>query len=156
MATIGWFLTKMSKEYNHQIRFVLQYHLQSNLAFESNPTTTIDAEIRARGWSLLSLALSDTDDTIHLEESGIFDRQISTRLLISENINQSIGDGMTIINAAPEQISLKLVERQSKKVPIRLNGNLSMKAQYQLKSPFWFEPDSVTIYGAQDQLEKNC
>jgi hypothetical protein len=154
MATVGWFLTKMSKEYNHQIRFTLQYHLPSNLAFDSNPTTEIDAEIRAKGWSLLTLALGDTDDTLHLEESGIFDRQISTRLLISENVNQSIGDGMTIMNAVPEQISLKLVERQSKKVPIQLDGTLSMKAQYQLKSPAWFEPDSVTIYGAQDQLEK--
>ena len=154
MATVGWFLTKMSKEYNHQIRFALQYHLPNNLAFESNPITAIDAEIRAKGWSLLSLVMSDTDDTIHLEEAGIFDRQISARLLLSENINQSISDGMTIINAAPEQISLKLVERQSKKVPIRLNGELLMKAQYQLKSPPWFDPDSVTIFGAQDQLDK--
>jgi YbbR domain-containing protein len=49
---------------------------------------------------------------------------------------------------------LNLVERFAKRVPILLDGEISLNQQYQLKEPLRFEPDTVTIFGAEDQLTR--
>lgn len=152
LASIGWFLTKMSKEYNDQLNFHVHYQLPRDLSFSFNPPADIVAEVRGRGWSLLRLALSTLDDTIRLDQTEVYDRTVSTRLLLSENLKSATNDELTIISAAPEQVEFQLVERQSRRVPVRLNGQLTLASQYQWKEPVVFEPDSVNVYGAEDQL----
>ncbi|MCB0665013.1 MAG: YbbR-like domain-containing protein [Saprospiraceae bacterium] len=152
LATIGWFLTKMSKEYNHQLSFHILYQLPKDLSFSFNPPQKIDAEVRGKGWSLLRLAVSTIDDTITLDQTEVYDRTVSTRLLLSESLKSATNDELTIISAAPEQVEFQLVERQTRRVPVKLDGNLSLANQYQWKEPYWFEPDSINVYGAEDQL----
>lgn len=152
LASIGWFLTKMSKEYNDQISFQIMYQPPNDQSFSFNPPSTLDAEIRAKGWSLLSLTLGKFDDTIKLDQSQIFNRTVSSRLLLAESLKAVTNDDITIVSALPEQIEFRMVERQAKKVPIILNGELALASQYQWKEAYSFTPDSVTIYGAQDQL----
>jgi hypothetical protein len=154
LSAIGWFLTKMSKEYNHQMTFALKYQLPGSLAFESSPPESLNADLRASGWSLLRLSLSSADDTILLDESRIFEGQISTRILLGESLHPLAGDELAITNVSPQQLQLTLVERHAKKVPIWLDGEIILNTQYQLKEPLRFDPDSVTIFGSEDHLAR--
>jgi hypothetical protein len=144
----------MSREYNHQQTFVLKYQISNNLAFDTNPPGYLNADLRGSGWSLLRLTLSRSADTIFLDESRIFESEMSSRILLTESLNSLVGDELIVNNITPEQLQLNLVERYAKKVPIVLDGEITLNSQYQLKEPLRFEPDSVTIFGAEDQLTR--
>ncbi len=144
----------MSREYNHQQTFALKYQISNNLAFETSPPGYLNTDLRASGWSLLRLTLSRSADTIFLNESRIFEGQVSSRTLLTESLNALVGDELIVNNITPEQLQLNLVERYSKRVPILLDGEILLNPQYQLKEPPLFEPDSVTIFGAEDQLTR--
>lgn len=144
----------MSKEYNHHQTFAIKYQISNNLAFDTNPPGYLNADLRASGWSLLRLTLSRSSDTIFLDESRIFEGQLLSRTLLTENLNALVGDELIVNNITPEQLQLNLVERYAKRVPILLDGEISLNPQYQLKEPPIFEPDSVTIFGAEDQLTR--
>ena len=150
VALAGWFLTKMSKVYTHQLTFSLKYIVPTNMTFDVAPPQLIDVDLRASGWSLLSLIREN--DSIEVSASEIAGKPTSLKILLSDKLSQLVGDDINLINVAPEILQFDLVERESKKVAIRLQGDLELNPQFQWREPLKIEPDSITIFGSSERL----
>ncbi len=153
IAFVAWFLTKMGKEYTHEQSYPLAYQISPDQTFSTQPVSVLNAELRGNGWSFLRLAISGKDDSLFVSVSDNSSQDLSSRLLLSNSLRQVLNDEVEIFTVAPESISLSLVEKESKKVPIVLPDDIPLANQYQLKSDILLEPDSVTVFGAGSQLD---
>ncbi|NND33389.1 MAG: hypothetical protein HKN76_12430 [Saprospiraceae bacterium] len=150
VAIAGWFLTKMSKVYTHQLTYTLKYALPTNATFDQNPPVRLDVDLRASGWSLLSLIREN--DSIEVIASELSGKPTSAKIFLSEKLGQWAGDELNLITTDPEQIQFTLVEKESKKVPVILNGDLVLDPQFEWREPVKIEPDSITIFGSSQHL----
>ena len=152
VALVGWFLTKMSKIYSDQYALNINYVVPPSYTFGQDPPSRLIADVRASGWSLLSLAVSGERDSLTIIASELAGKTTSSKSLLSEKLSQLAGDEIVILGTDPEQISFHLVAKESKKVPVEINGSISLQGQYQWKEALKIQPDSVMIYGSADQL----
>jgi hypothetical protein len=152
VAFVGWFLTKMSKIYSDQYILKIEYVVPQSYTFGQDPPQRLIADVRASGWSLLSLALSGERDSLSIIASELSGKSTSSKTLLNEKLSRLDGDEIAILGTDPEQISFQLVAQESKKVPVEIKGKISLQGQYQWKTPLQIEPDSVIVYGSADQL----
>lgn len=152
VALIGWFLTKMSKVYSDQYALKIDYIVPQSYTFAQDPPTRLIVDVRASGWSLLSLALSRERDSLSIIASEFAGKTTSSKTLLSEKLAYLAGDEIVILGTDPEQISFHLVVKESKKVPVEINGRISLQGQFQWKEALQIKPDSVVVYGSADQL----
>jgi len=154
VATIGWFLTKMSKTYVHRFSFQIEYQLPANYTFDRLPPSVVEAEIQAQGWTLMTIFRKMGDRSLIADAKTISDNALGTKVFLREALSAITSNDWIIIDSDPVQLNFSLVERASKKVPVELFGEINLNPQYQLKNPIQYEPDSILIYGPEDQLSE--
>jgi hypothetical protein len=152
MALFAWLIIKLNKEYSQNFIFPLAFQLEEHLTFAEQPPAQINAQLRAKGWTLMRLGWRKKD-TLALSLTDFKIQTLGSRQSLEENFKQLDVDQAEIEVIYPEEINLTLVEKYSKKVPVHIAGEVVIAPQHQLREIITIEPDSVTLWGPKINVD---
>ena len=152
MALIAWLVIKLNKEYSQDFVFPITFEIEENLTFSAPPPTQVKAQMRAKGWTLTRLAFRKKD-TLAIVLDNFMAQTLGARQSLEDNFNALNIDQAEIEVIYPEQLHISLAEKQAKRVPIRINGQVELAPQHQLRDLISVVPDSITIWGPKAEID---
>ena len=155
-----WFLSMLSKHHETTIKVPVEYvNFFPDKVVIYPIVSFVEARVKAPGFSILfynifnfsKLKLDIEQANIKPKKGGseIFWLMNSKRRLISEVISSS----MELIAINPERLIISFNNKAKKKVAVRLKKSISLKPEIWFSDPISLVPDSVIIYGDQEQLD---
>ena len=155
-----WFLSMLSKQHETTLKVPLNYsNFPTDKLISSFVADFIEVRVKASGFSILSynlfslskLSLDIEKANIKPNESGseVFWIMNSKRKALIEIFSTS----MELIDISPERLVVAFIDKVKKKVAIKLNQSISLKAEMWFANPIILIPDSITIFGEKDQLD---
>ncbi|RYD81757.1 MAG: hypothetical protein EOP53_05565 [Sphingobacteriales bacterium] len=153
LAGFLWLLTVLSETYNSRVSVNVNYiNRPKNLVFTNQLPGTLLIRVTATGWDLLGYYLRGRggDVTLNLEEYGRRSFLLTNSL---KNVLQAQIEGkVTVHDIYPDTISLRREVLFTKKVPVKLNLDISFKDQYGIAGDIVFSPDSIEISGSKETI----
>lgn len=132
-----------------------------SLFFESTFPRTIDVKVEDKEWALfrtfiLGSIFRSRPDSLAVDvrkylSDGLQDISGSRLLNL---IKPNLPSGVNIQSYMPQSISLKNRELSSKKVSVIFDGDVTTKENHFLSGDIILIPDSVTVYGSEEDLKK--
>lgn len=155
-----WFLSMISKTHETTLQVPVKYiNFPADKVLVSSPVSFVDARIKAPGSSIvfynlfnfskLSLDIQQANTKPKKGGSEVFWLMNSKRKELSEILSSS----MELIAINPEKLSIPFSDKAKKKVAVKLNQSISLKPEIWFANPIVLIPDSVMIYGEQQQLD---
>jgi hypothetical protein len=156
-----WFLSMLSKQHETTIQVPLNYiNFPADKIVSSQPKDYADIRVKAPGFSILffnlfnysSLSLDFNQANSKPTKTGadLFWLMNAKRKSVSEILSSS----MEIVAIAPEKLIVHFSNKARKKVAIKLNEQISLKQEMRYSKPISLIPDSIDVYGEQEQLKK--
>ncbi len=155
-----WFLSMLSKTHETTLQVPVKYiNFPADKVLVSFPVSFVDARIKAPGFSIvfynlfnfskLSLDIQQANTKPKKGGSEVFWFMNSKRKELAEILSSS----MELIAINPEKLSIPFSDKAKKKVAVKLNQSISLKPEIWFANPIVLIPDSVMIYGEQQQLD---
>jgi len=155
-----WFLSMLSKQHETTLQVPLSYvNFPADKVLVSTPIAFVEARVKAPGFSILfynlfnfSTLSLDVDQANTKPKKGgseVFWFMNTKRKDLAEVLSSS----MELIAINPERLSMPFSNKAKKKVAIKLNQSISLKPEIWFASSIVLSPDSVMVYGEQQQLD---
>ena len=127
-------------------------------AKRSSDAVTMTARVRASGFRLLSIMMRkkavlvgfSSEDLHHLEADYY---SISANQLL-RYASEIYGSGTNVEAFLFDRVSFRFISENNKRVPVRAVNALAFRTQYAQLSELSLKPDSVTVYGPAEVLER--
>ncbi|MDZ7658895.1 YbbR-like domain-containing protein [Fodinibius sp.] len=142
LALTLWLMVNLSRDYTLNIELPIQLgNVPAEKALVKDFPSTATVSVTGEGWKLINLY--NNPPTINIDVSDakvdLFD-QVQQQMNAMLNIN--------IQRVQPQNLTVQLGDRASKKVPVRSAVTVNFREQYGFLDPPTINPDSVTINGA--------
>jgi YbbR domain-containing protein len=147
LALALWLMVNLSRDYTLNIELPIRLGgVPAEKALVRDLPSTATVSVTGEGWKLINLYNNPPAIDIDVSESEVelFD-QVQQQMNAMLNIN--------IQRVQPQNLTVELGDRASKKVPVRSAVNVNFSEQYGFLDPPQIKPDSVTIGGAASLLE---
>ena len=147
LALALWLMVNLSRDYTLNIELPIQLGgVPAEKALVRDLPNTATVSVTGEGWKLINLY--NNPPTINIDvsdtEVNLFD-QVQQQMNAMLNIN--------IQRVQPQNLTVQLGDRASKKVPVRSAVNVNFSEQYGFLDSPTINPDSVTIDGAATLLK---
>ncbi len=147
LALALWLMVNLSRDYTLNIELPIQLGgVPAEKALVRDLPNTATVSVTGEGWKLINLY--NNPPTINIDvsdtEVNLFD-QVQQQMNAMLNIN--------IQRVQPQNLTVQLGDRASKKVPVRSAVNVNFSEQYGFLESPTINPDSVTIDGAATLLK---
>jgi len=150
----------LSKHHETTLKIPVVYvNFPTDKVVVSSPIYFVKARVKAPGFSILFynvfnfsiLTLDIEQANIKTKKGGseVFWLMNSKRKAVAEVISSS----MQLMTINPERLIISFSNKAKKKVVVKLNQSISLKPEIWLANPIALVPDSVMIYGDQQQLD---
>ena len=157
-----WLLTNLSREYFAYINYPVKYSgIPANKILVKGENQELSLRVKAGGFKIFSLDGKD-DDTfidINIDQFPIKRKGdsyivniVTSRL--SNNIANNLGIKDELVSITPDTLHLEFSERVSKRVPVKVSVDYTLKKQYQLSNSLSVTPAEVEISGLQQQIDQ--
>lgn len=146
MAICLWFIVNLSGSFSININIPVEPgNIPESMALTEDLPEFVQVGISGDGWQLLNLYNDPPTVVINIEESEInlFD-QVRQRLSYLQDID--------IAKVQPLLLSVNMEPKVSKRVPVKINTDITFQNRYGLVGEPVFSPDSITITGAQSKI----
>ena len=148
IAMVFWLLTKLSKEYSTELDVRVEYvNIPQQKVVRNRLPEKLTLIVKGSGWELLRQQLMLTSRPIRID---VRDFAKSGRMLTNNYRNlfeAQLGDRLEIVRISPSEISFSFEKKSSRKLPVRLNGNIEINPQYGIDGDIRIEPDSIVVTG---------
>ena len=162
VATILWYLNKLSYEYSTDIVFPLKLeNMPKGKVMVGTPPSSLTLGVRAYGYTLIRYKIASSLSPIninlnqvpliHLKDSET-KHYILTSRLRNSIINQLKGE-LQLERIYPDSLYFEFTQLESKKVKVASNMSYSMERQHMLSGPITVIPDSITISGPSTLID---
>ena len=156
-----WFLSMLSKEHETTLLMPVKYdNYPADQVLVSTPINFVELRIKATGFSILShrffnssvLTLDVIDANVKPVKNGreVFWLLNSKRKSVAEIISAS----MQLIVIKPQRLAISFRNKEKKKVRVKLKEAITLRSEIWYVNPITLVPDSVTIYGNTEELDK--
>ncbi|MBS1519261.1 MAG: hypothetical protein JSS91_14345 [Bacteroidetes bacterium] len=151
-ALILWLYINLNQSYSLDLSIPVNINSSKSQALAEEIPNSIDVKINGRGWDLINILISknleyDIDITKMKKDTRIITEQfVNERLKLQSNIS--------VISINPDTIQISFDKVSEKKVPVRNNVALNLKEGYSIIGDPVLTPDSVTIQGASNLINK--
>ncbi|MBC6995236.1 YbbR-like domain-containing protein [Neolewinella lacunae] len=152
-AFVFWLILNLSENYEITREVEISYQVDPERALVGQVPTRMNVRVAGSGWSLIweSLRMGTIPLTI---EVGSAESLRLTGNEISLEVNRRLSSNDLHTNELDfEPLVLLTTPREGKRVPIVSNIRSRFAPGYLATAPPVFEPDSVTVSGAIDELE---
>lgn len=156
LAAGMWLIHILSQSYYAYIPFSIRAVSDvRGYAPKSVTVQTIFLGGKASGFFLLGYNLSDKQPLeIEVDIPFVGDDFSVISTSISDRISESVNSYFEMTYVPETKLTFEFEPRQYKRVPVVSQVSADCKPQYMLISDIAFEPDSVTIYGNESELEQ--
>jgi hypothetical protein len=157
IAFIFWLLTKFSREYTVTVEaFVTYTNFPKNSVLAAGNTRTLSFDANLNGFEFLYYRLKQPSVTIDVKKFYKQDQQLA--VVNAQELNRALSAqlklNVPIKNIAPNSLTIGLDGYVSKKVPVRIQKNISFQQGFRAVDSVRATPDSVTISGPSLALEE--
>ena len=155
-SLVFWFMTKLSKEYESTIQYPVEYNnLPNDKLLQEEPVSKIGIHVKASGFKIISGKLFP--NKIKIESSNpLLKSKTNYFLLLPQQrlaIQRQMNAGVYIDHFIKDSINFNLGLLEKKKVPVKVNSNLSYGIGFDIKGEIEIKPDSITISGPESILD---
>ena len=155
LAVIAWLFFSLSNKYDYEVKTVVNFrNLPANKAFNPLQSDTVLLKVQGSGWQLLFTRLRIYPSDVKVDLKALEKRNFVTFSEQINSINSYYSSQQKIINVQPDTLYFDFTTRKVKKVPIKLLSELSFVKQFGQSEKTILKPDSVTLTGPQEQLDK--
>lgn len=154
-----WLIYNLSQMHSSIVS--MEIVAESNIegrAKRSSDAVTMTARVRASGFRLLriimrskAVAVAFSSDDLHHLEADYYSISANQLLRYSSDI---YGPGALVEAFLFDNVSFRFIGENNKRVPVRAVNLISFRAQYAQLSELSLKPDSVTVYGPAEVLER--
>ncbi len=153
IALVFWLLVKLSQVYRTDKKVLFNLSIPSEKAFLEPPPDNMIALIEGQGWDLTFDFFYNPSIVLQYDLRQT-DRLDLTRAQLRTAINNSFSSkDIKIVELNFEEIHLLLDDKLSKVVPVRLQYDLSVAKEYELKHAPKLQPDSIRVTGPSSIVE---
>ena len=155
-----WFLSMLSKQYETTLRVPLTYiNFPADKVLVSTPTSFIEVRVKAPGFSILFYNLFNFEKlNLDIQQANTKPKKGGSEVFWLMNskrkdITEVLSSSMELIAISPEKLIIPFSNKAKKKVAIKLNQSISLKPEIWFANPISLIPDSVMVYGEQENLD---
>lgn len=153
LAAVFWVFTSLSREYETSITIPVNYkNIPFTKYFDSELPKELEYHFRGTGFRLTGIYFRKHPDSIIVDVSAYSDKKKQLQFQTIALKNQFPGD-LKPYKITPETIAAGLSSRLSKKVPIRLIGQITYRPRFEATSVTRIQPDSLELAGPSEILE---
>lgn len=157
LSTAFWFLQVLNEvhEEEYDLR-INQNNLPKGIVITSDLPSALRVNIRDRGATLLNYKYNRTLPDITLDPSLFTAQEGHMRILTSELVKQirpSLSASSQVVSIKPDTLDIYYNHGRSKRVPVRLVGNISTANGYTIIGKERLTPDSATVFATQAVLD---
>lgn len=151
-----WLLITLSKEYITSITFpVLYANLPQDKLLQSVPKTAINLVVKATGFNIIRAKFKNKP--ISLEANSLSKKARGNYYFLTKNqlnnIQKQLLSRMDLQGIAEDTIYLELGVLTSKKIPIKLDSDISYHVGFDISKEIELQPDSLVISGPESQVQ---
>jgi len=146
MAISLWFIVNLNGDYRITVNIPVEAGaVPPNMALVDGLPEFLQVEVSGDGWKLVNLYNNPPEIPIDVIEGevNLFD-QVRQRFSVEQDV--------AVLKVQPLLINIGLEPRISKKIPIELATFLDFEDRFGLVGEPSYQPDSVTITGAESQV----
>ncbi len=163
LSGLFWLLTSLSKEYVDEVAIPVSYeNLPENLLIVNQAVDVVTAEVKGFGFDLLWhwLQFDKVQITVPANPASLPSTKRGGEeihyLLTQEKTGKvnSIGDEqLEVLRIYPDTLFLKFKPLFLKKVPVKLDAEVSFEKQFGYDGEPIIEPDSIVISGQREDVQ---
>ncbi|HEX7367416.1 MAG TPA: YbbR-like domain-containing protein [Pelobium sp.] len=154
-AVITWLFFSLSNKYEYEVKTVVNFkNLPVNKAFNPLQSDTVVLTVQGTGWQLLFTRLRIYPRDVRVDLSTLSKRNYVTFTDQMRSINAYYSSEQRIVSVQPDTLYFDFTTRKVKKVAVKLVSKLSFVKQFGQSAPIELKPDSVTISGPLEALQK--
>ncbi|MFC2104550.1 hypothetical protein ACFLS4_04270, partial [Bacteroidota bacterium] len=163
LSTIFWFLNQLEKEYVAEISLPVRFtNFPSDKILVNELPKHFELRVRAHGYKLLEYKISNkflpfsinvNSLTLRLHSKSSYDKLFSLTRLLNKEIEDQISSELEVVSISPDTLFFEFADRVFKKVPVVSKLNPIPATQYMIHGKIHFEPDSITISGANSIID---
>lgn len=147
VAVVLWFTVSMRETYTVSVESPIRIlTLPERQALREAPLSTARVQYQGVGWDLLSLIRRPPEIPIFADGEEV-------NLLSAASEASQLPVGVSVQGVQPQTIELSLETALTRRLPIRLVGDLDFEPGYGLLVPPRLQPDSVDVRGARSVLQ---
>ncbi len=149
LSLFFWTLTKLSKEYTHQVVFNTNYtDLTNDKIIQNKPLSEITTVLKTSGFNLLGYNMKTTDLSINLQQ---LQRKDEVFYYLTNNhlsdLQSQLSSDQEIVKIHPDTLFFDFGILKSKEVLIKPQLKINYKSGYNLINDIGVSPNKVTISG---------
>ncbi len=146
MALSLWFIVNLNGDYRITINVPVEAGaVPLDMALVDGLPEFLQVEVSGDGWKLVNLYSNPPEIPIDVIEGEVnLFEQVRQRFTVEQDVS--------VLKVQPLFINIGLEPRISKKIPIELTTEIEFENRYGLVSEPFFQPDSITITGAQSHV----
>ncbi len=158
LSSIFWFLNQLEEEYVTEISLPVRYtNFPSDKILVNDLPNHFDLRVRAHGYKLLEYKISNkflpfsinvNSLTLRMHSQSNYAKFFSLTRLLNRDIEDQLRSELEIVSISPDTLFFEFANRIFKKVPVVSQLNIVPASQYMMKGNIQFDPDSITISGA--------
>lgn len=156
LAVVFWFLTKLSKEYEATINFPISIeNLPQDKLVQGKLANEVGVHVKATGFKILSGRLFPR--TLKIDAGNLYQRSESSfYILLSQQrvaIQKQMNTGVSIYHFISDSIDLEIGSLSQKKVPVKLDKDITFETGYDISGSISIKPDSILVSGPESLID---
>lgn len=157
MSTGFWFVMALNETYEREIAIPLRItNVPENVIITDGLPDSVHVTVKDKGYSLLSIFYGDMIDDIQLPFASYARNNTGkgsvTLAELQKQIYPMLYLSTKIISIKADKLDFYYNYGLSKRVPVLFDGQVNAAEQYYLART-QFNPDSITVYASQTQLD---
>ncbi|MFN8142818.1 MAG: hypothetical protein U0073_00215 [Bacteroidia bacterium] len=162
IASIFWLLISLSHEYPTELTFPVSYqNLPGKKVVVNDLPEHITILVKTSGFKILSYDFQKQKKAIEIDVAGKlqgYPEYLSDALSIATasftpDFTRQLGNEVNILGYTPDSIVFNFSDRIQRRLPVKLNADISYEKQYDSSSGISVAPDSITVSGPPSVLQ---
>jgi len=155
IAIFAWLFFTLSNRYEYSLQARVNYiDAPFHKAFHSLNDDSITLNIEGTGWQLLYSRLRVDSAAINVSLKALNHNPVVLLSDQAKSINKQLNSGQKFLSASPDTLFFDFSKRVTKKVPVKFLYRLSFDQGFGISGPLEFNPDSVMVSGAAEDLKE--
>ncbi|MBQ9185942.1 MAG: hypothetical protein IJ151_08760 [Bacteroidales bacterium] len=161
LAFAVWLIHNLSFNYKEQVAVPVLAHCSlDGHAYSSSAPSLVHARCRASGFSLIGLLKSTEKPPVEVDfaSSDLHHKAGEVFYITAQELQaysaKIFGEGTNVEAFLSDTLFFRFPYQASRRVPVSGRGSLSYRSQYIACGGFEFEPDSVTVFGEPEIIDR--
>lgn len=163
IAMVFWLLLALSHDYPTTLTFPVTYtDLPGKKVVMNELPEKITLFVKTSGFKILSYDFQKEKKAIEVDVGSkltgtkdlIGDLLAIPTVTFSSDFNRQLGNEITLLSFQPDSIVFNFSDRVVRKLPVKLDLDLSLEKQYDTSGTIRIVPDSILVSGPPSVVEK--